>query len=187
MFGFTCHVDLFPVAGEPSASAGPIRGDRTSRGTCSSSSPTHPLAFRPLSPSNPHHTLPPARSAATPPSHVAHGPAFEVPRDNLHRSSTQDQDVPHQMYGLAPQSSCTRPQDEDCTMLLAGEAVVLCSLVDNDGRRKAMFVFSVRSYVLIMMSRTDHQFSSLLPGSRCAEGGPLPSPVPGLQYLWTPP
>ncbi|KAI0704102.1 velvet factor-domain-containing protein [Earliella scabrosa] len=142
-FGFTCHVDLFPVAGEPSASAAPIRGDSTSR-AASSSSPTHPLAFRPSSiPS--YHALPPARPSATPASHgvTDSRPSSHFPRDSFHRSSTDDQDVPRLVYGPAPQLSCTQPQDEeDCTMLLAGEAVVLCSLVDNDGQRTAMFIFS---------------------------------------------
>ncbi|KAI0704051.1 velvet factor, partial [Earliella scabrosa] len=138
-FGFTCRVDLFPVAGEPSASAAPIRGDRTSR--AASSSPTHPLAFRPI-PSHP--ILPPARPAATPASHVpavTHTPPSQSPRDCLHRSRTHDQDAPRQVYALAPQPPCAQPHNAECTILLAGEAVVLCSLVDNDGRQMAMFVF----------------------------------------------
>ena len=137
MFGFTCHVDLFAVAGEPA-----------------STSPTHALAFRP--PSSPHALLPlpetnawyPARMDVNPSSHVP-GDTFQLPRDGLHRSSAHGQDAPRQPYGTVPPPSLSQPQDEQCTMLLAGEAFVQCSLVDKDGRRVAMFVFSVCSSALI--------------------------------------
>ncbi|KAI0704080.1 velvet factor-domain-containing protein [Earliella scabrosa] len=149
VFGFTCHVDLFAVAGESSAGppAGSILGDP---------GPTHALAFRPPSSMPSPHALPPETANARypaptdylAPSHVQGdtrgqpSDSFEFPRDSLHRSSACDQDAKSQAHGSMPLPFWTLPHNEQCTMLLAGEAFVQCSLVDNDGRQVAMFVFS---------------------------------------------
>ena len=117
------------------------------------SSPAHALAFRAPSSIPSHHALPnPARTdylLAVAPSHVPGDarsqPSFAFPRESLPRSSAHDQDVPRQTHGSVPPPSWAQPHNELCTMLLAGEAFVQCSLVDHDGRRVAMFVFSVRS------------------------------------------
>lgn len=58
-------------------------------------------------------------------------------------------------------------EDETCTHLLAGETFVPCSLVEYEGRRAAIFVFSVRtSLLMVLAQRMTHALWSALQTNR---------------------
>ena len=137
IFGFICHLDLFPVS-RPNGS--PTQQQMTSQ---MASWPTrHPHAQL-SSPSS--ESL--SQGAA---SLSSSSPGFPRADGDFPMEDAFDRhDVPQTAplsQSPVPHAVANGPMDAPFTQYLAGEAFISCSLVEYEGSKAAMFVFSVRCH-----------------------------------------
>ena len=130
IFGFICHLDLFPVSRpESSPTHQRMTSQTTLRYPRAHSSSLSSGSLSPLSPPSP---MFPRVDGDFPMEDALD--YHDVPQ-----AAPLSQNPASHVFVLAS-------ADAPCTQYLAGETFVSCSLVEHEGGKAAMFVFSVRCY-----------------------------------------